>query len=139
MEDDRPLFVGENSYKFYTFQGSKIFDTLKFILSAAGIEFRHLDPSACIEIDREQSFEWPASKLLAVFQDLDRHLAFRIDTNPAILSFAKWAKLLPKDKQVELLKSRRYDFEGAMSFINSVRWLYINTYEGDLTSFALDK
>nr|WP_288807893.1 hypothetical protein [uncultured Sphingobacterium sp.] len=66
LEDDRPLFVGENSYKFYTFQGSKIFDTLKFILSAAGIEFRHQDASASIEIDKEQGFEWSAPKLLAV-------------------------------------------------------------------------
>ncbi|MEZ0454776.1 DEAD/DEAH box helicase [Sphingobacterium thalpophilum] len=137
LEDDRPLLIGEKSYKFYTFQGSKIFDTLKFILSAAGIEFRHQDASASIEIDKEQGFEWSAPKLLAVLQDLNHHLAFRIDTNPAILSFAKWAILLPKDKQVELLKNRRYDFEGAVKFINSVRWVYI-TYEDDLTSFGLD-
>lgn len=139
LEDDRPLLVGEKSYKFYTFQGSKIFDTLKFILSAAGIEFRHLDPSACFEIDVDQGFEWSAPKLLAVLTDLDRHLALRIDTNPAILSFAKWAILLPKDKQVELLKNRRYDFEGAVKFINSVRWVYVNTYNNDsLENFVLD-
>jgi len=138
LEDDRPLFVGENSYKFYTFQGSKIFDTLKFILSAAGLEFRHQDASASIEIDKEQGFEWSAPKLLAVFQDLDQHLAFRIDTNPAILSFAKWAIILPKDKQIELLKSRRYDFDGALKFINSVRWMYANTDDVDIANFALD-
>ncbi|WP_312330574.1 DEAD/DEAH box helicase [Sphingobacterium sp.] len=132
LEDDRPLFVGENSYKFYTFQGSKIFDTLKFILSAAGLEFRNQDASASIEIDKEQGFEWSAPKLLAVFQDLDQHLAFRIDTNPAILSFAKWAILIPKDKQIELLKSRRYDFDGALKFINSVRWMYANTDDVDM-------
>jgi len=138
LEDDRPLFVGENSYKFYTFQGSKIFDTLKFILSTAGLEFRHQDALASIEIDKEQGFEWSAPKLLAVFQDLDHHLAFRIETNPAILSFAKWAILLPKGKQIELLKSRRYDFKGAMKFINSVRWIYANTADVEITNFALD-
>jgi len=138
LEDDRPLLVGENSYKFYTFQGSKIFDTLKFILSAAEIEFRHQDASASIEIDKEQGFEWSAPKLLAVFEDLDHHLALRIDANPAILSFAKWAILLPKDKQIELLKSRRYDFEGAMRFINSVRWVYTESLEDDLIKNSLD-
>lgn len=138
LEDDRPLLMGENSDKFYTFQGSKIFDTLKFILSAAEIEFRHQDASASIEIDKEQGFEWSAPKLLAVFEDLDHHLALRIDANPAILSFAKFAILLPKDKQIELLKSRRYDFEGAIRFINSVRWVYNESLEDDLIKNALD-
>lgn len=138
LEDDRPLLVGENYYKFYTFQGSKIFDTLKFILSAAEIEFRHQDASASIEIDKEQGFEWSTPKLLAIFEDLDRHLALRIDANPAILSFAKWAILLPKDKQIELLKSRRYDFNGALKFINSVRWIYSESLKDDLIKNTLE-
>ncbi|SKC08004.1 ATP-dependent helicase Lhr and Lhr-like helicase [Sphingobacterium nematocida] len=126
LEDDRPFVLKENSIHLHTFHGSKVNKTLTFLFGQANITSRLIDSSSTIIINENEGFNWQAtvSKISAILEDIDFHLENMVIANPALLNFSKWGHLLPRDLQVEVLKSRYFDFDSAAEFLGNVNWVH---------------
>lgn len=126
LEGDRPVIIKERTTNYYTFTGSKINRTIHFIMSLAGIQVSLSDASSCLHIDIDNGYTWKTADPIfeEIYADIDFHLENTLVEKPSILNFSKWGYLLPKLYQVKILKSRYFDFEGAMAFLRSVNWVY---------------
>lgn len=124
LSHDRPVLVSGNRTTIFTFTGSKINRSIHFLLRRAGIE--------CTLIEEQSAFEFevPPDKLPTIFQnalsitrDLDFHLENEVTVNPSLLDFSKWGQYLSMEYKCRLVKEKYFDFEGATSFLSSLRLL----------------
>ncbi len=116
---DRPIVVKSNKIKIYTFTGTKINNSLVFLISLTGIDVILNDQSSTLEIDINiDDIGSLTNKINDVYVDIDFHLKNSVETNESLLNFSKWGKFLPISYQCQILKERTYDFENAISFLN---------------------
>lgn len=121
LEDDRPIIYKDIEAVFYTFQGTKVNRSLNFLLSKTGLNCAHEDHSSTFEIPvNETQMQSLLEQLQATLADIDFHLENAVRTNPAILDFSKWGRFLPISFQIEILKEKFFDFEGANKFLANV-------------------
>lgn len=124
FQTERPMRIKDGSVELFTFAGTKINNTIYLLLDLAGFECKLNTPSSSFEIETSATqlrAKWPA--LQSALQDIDEHLSDLIDKRPQILSFSKWGSLLPRKFQVELLKRKYYDFNAAIKFIDSCKFV----------------
>ncbi|MBX3282075.1 MAG: DEAD/DEAH box helicase [Acidobacteria bacterium] len=124
FQTERPMRIKDGSVELFTFAGTKINNTIYLLLDLAGFECKLNTPSSSFEIETSATHlraKWPA--LQSALQDIDEHLSDLIDKRPQILSFSKWGSLLPRKFQVELLKRKYYDFNEAIKFIDSCKFV----------------
>ncbi|SHM40644.1 ATP-dependent helicase Lhr and Lhr-like helicase [Chryseobacterium carnipullorum] len=124
-QTDRPLFSGNDKLKFYSFTGSKINRTLSFILNRVGIENQLHESESKFEIDFSKK-----SEFISVLKDVnlntinfDEALTELLDNFPDVLNFSKWGEFLPTKYQIELLKTRYFDFEGCNEFLQNLNFI----------------
>lgn len=119
---ERPLRIKESSVELFTFTGTKINNAICLLLDLSGISYKLDASSSSFEIETsiaELREKWSALKLSP--NDIENHLLDLIEKRPQIMSFSKWGKLLPAKFQMELLKEKYYNFDGANLFINSCK------------------
>ncbi|HMM78734.1 MAG TPA: DEAD/DEAH box helicase [Pyrinomonadaceae bacterium] len=124
FQTERPMRIKDGSVELFTFAGTKINNTIYLLLDLAGFECKLNTPSSSFEIETSATqlrAKWPA--LQSALQHIDEHLSDLIDKRPQILSFSKWGSLLPRKFQVELLKRKYYDFNAAIKFIDSCKFV----------------
>jgi len=124
FQTERPMRMKDGSVELFTFAGTKINNTIYLLLDLAGFECKLNTSSSSFEIETSATqlrAKWPA--LQSALQDIDEHLSDLIDKRPQILSFSKWGSLLPRKFQVELLKRKYYDFNAAIKFIDSCKFV----------------
>lgn len=124
FQTERPMRIKDGSVELFTFAGTKINNTIYLLLDLAGFECKLNTSSSSFEIETSATqlrAKWPA--LQSTLQDIDEHLSDLIDKRPQILSFSKWGSLLPRKFQVELLKRKYYDFNAAIKFIDSCKFV----------------
>lgn len=124
FQTERPMRIKDGSVELFTFAGTKINNTIHLLLDLAGFECKLNTSSSSFEIETSATqlrAKWPA--LQSTLQDIDEHLSDLIDKRPQILSFSKWGSLLPRKFQVELLKRKYYDFNAAIKFIDSCKFV----------------
>ncbi|PQA93143.1 DEAD/DEAH box helicase [Chryseobacterium shigense] len=121
-QTDRPLFSGNDKLKFYSFTGSKINRTLRFMLNRVGIETQFEENESKFELGFSKK-----SEFISVLKDLnlntinsDEALAELLDNFPDVLNFSKWGEFLPLKYQIELLKNQYFDFEGCNEFLQNL-------------------
>ncbi len=61
--------------------------------------------------------------MLFEIENIDQHLQNLITERPAAMDFSKWGIYLPIERQVALLKEKRYDIEGTKRFIESINFV----------------
>jgi ATP-dependent Lhr-like helicase len=117
---ERPLEVKHKEMIWYTFQGSKINRTIKFLLKYADAE--------ALQYEDNSSFVMPVDDIATiiesatkVFDDIDRYLEYEITDNPAIMEFSKYGSYLPLKYQLRLLKDKKFDFYTTMDFLTTSR------------------
>lgn len=121
---ERPVRIKEGSVELFTFAGTKINNTIYLLLNLAGFECKLDNPSSSFEIETSATHlraRWPTLPL--AFRNIDEHLSDLIEKRPQILSFSKWGSLLPTRFQVEVLKQKYYDFDAALRFIHSCKFV----------------
>jgi ATP-dependent Lhr-like helicase len=121
---DRPLKIAENSLTLYSFTGSRINNTLNFLMSVNDIPNFADDSSSSFSIELPvQDFLEKWSNMLQLFNEIDVHIAEFLEKNPAVLDFSKWAHFLPLHFKILLLKQKYFDLAGAESFITNCRFV----------------
>lgn len=54
------------------------------------------------------------------FKQIDTYLKAELEKNELLIEFSKWGGYLPIEYQVEIMKERCFDFEGAMDLLNNM-------------------
>jgi ATP-dependent Lhr-like helicase len=121
-ETERPLLVTEKNLELFTFTGTRVNNTIKLLLDAAGI--------TNIINDRNSSFTILISKheLLAksgslsrLLVDIDAHISAKLQESSALIDFSKFGNHLPHNYQVKLIKDKYFDVEGAVQLLGKMR------------------
>ncbi len=121
LEYERPLLIGDLHILLYTFTGSRINHTIKFLLDLVGIT-SSLD-------DRKSEFYMEISKSLFLekwkeisspLADIDKYLSKLLKSKPFLLNFSKWAQHLPEKYQVLILKERYFDIDGTIALLSKM-------------------
>lgn len=114
----RPYILEDRGIRVFTFTGTQINRALHFALTLAGIQNQHDENSSSLTLNT--SSESVAALLeglpdfLPKVDDAIRQLLY---SRPGIINFTKWGKYLPENYQIEILKSKYYDFKGAEAWL----------------------
>jgi len=120
-KNERPLLVAEKHLEFFTFNGSRINNTIQLLLKIADIKNTYKPKSSSFEIHLSKPELVAKSDLLAkVIPNIDSYLSLELEKNPSLLEFSKWGLFLPIKFQIPLLKMRRYDFVGTSEFLGGL-------------------
>ncbi|MEG1905574.1 MAG: hypothetical protein RR212_14360, partial [Bacteroidales bacterium] len=114
----RPLLIHDNRCELYTFTGTKINRALSCLLTLSGIQNAIGETSSEIDIEELPSVVKHCWKNLpSLRSEVDHYLVDLLQEKPNLINFSKWGYLLPQKYQIDLLKNRYYDFNGAFEYI----------------------
>lgn len=126
-ESERPLLVSDKKLIFYTFTGTKINRTLKFI-------FNVLDIKNSLE-DKDSSFEIYLSKddflskmnfLSTNVQFIDEIITKELETDSELLIVSKWGIYLPEKYKIEWMKQNYFDIRQTQEFLLNINSIIEN-------------
>lgn len=121
---ERPMQIKETKARLFTFTGTKINTALRLLLELEGIDFSSNEHESSIEIPHAESDpEALTRRLQKSAAVVDGYINQLLEDRPALRSFSKWSKYLPLNLQVDLLKQKYYDFDGAAIFLNDYRFV----------------
>ena len=118
----RPLKVSEKKLELFTFTGSRINRTIQFLFDMAGISTILDEQRSVLEIKvslEEFNARWGSWKDSQL--DLDLKIQEKIESNPSIMSFSKWAVYLPISYQTRLLKQKYFEYDLAITLIEEMK------------------
>lgn len=122
LSSQRPILRKETKLEFYTFSSTRINRTIQLLLSMAGLENKLFDYNSSIDIECSiEVFKNNWFSLPNLFVNIDEKISDIIDTTPSILDFSKWGLFLPKKYQVDLIKQKYYDIEGARQYLDNIK------------------
>lgn len=121
LEDDRPVKNLHTEVVWYTFHGSKVNRTIKFLLSLMDVDcgLNEHESSMTFKLGHA-SLKSSFSTALGYMDDIDFYLENVVRENPRLLDFSKWGQFLPIAYQVHLLKNKYFDFSNANVFLANV-------------------
>lgn len=120
-EHHRPLSQKDLKCQLYTFEGTKVNRAIQLIFKLQGINSIIDERSSEITIEstaEELKSRW--DNLLESACNIDLFILDFLKSNPNLINFSKWGYLLPEKFQAELLKSKYYDIESAVSFVQKI-------------------
>lgn len=128
LQKQRPVLVKEKSKIFYTFSSSKINRTISFLLTLNKIENHVDESSSSIEII-DESFSVDDFTIILkninaeeIVRRLQMLLAF--EKGQEMLDFSKWAIYLPLEMQIDLIKTKYFDFDNTKAFGEGIKFLH---------------
>jgi ATP-dependent Lhr-like helicase len=121
---ERPLLISGHHAELFTFTGTKINRAISFLLDLGGTENIIEDNASTIEIDlRKNPVPENWRDCTGHLAKIDMHLEQLLTNMPALLDFSKWGQYLPTRYQVDLLKNKYFDFEGAERILSRMKVL----------------
>ena len=127
LQKERALLISEKNIQLFTFTGTKVNRAIQLLLRLSGIESQLDDNSSSFittagadELINALTCNRITSKVI------DQFIKQTIEQASLPLD-SKWGHLLPAHFQVELVKQKYYDLDGAMKFLESLA-LITNDY-----------
>lgn len=121
MQFDRPLLSEEKRLTLFTFTGTRVNRTIKFLLDLINIKNILDDSSSSFELEiskREFIAKW--NIISQSLTQIDTYIDNLLETNPTLLAFSKWGLYLPTKFKIALIKQKYFDFKNVEQ-INSYR------------------
>jgi ATP-dependent Lhr-like helicase len=121
FEFDCPIIVKDDKLIIYTFTGTKINNSLCFLINMTD-NFVFLDDhSSSLEIEGNLShFKEIVRSINEVYLKIDSYLEIQLEENKSLLGFSKWGEYLSMKYKCEIIKERYFDFENAIKLINNI-------------------
>ncbi len=118
---DCPCIEKESTLKIYTFTGTKINQTIKFLISLTNTEVSLNDHTSSFELKIKKS-EFPVvlADIIVQYAQIDTFLIEELQNSTTLIEFSKWGKYLPLKYQAEILKERYFDFDGAIELLDNI-------------------
>jgi ATP-dependent helicase Lhr and Lhr-like helicase len=127
IQTELPLLVTEKSLELFTFTGTRINRTIKFLLNLAEIKYTFDESSSSFEIElSSQDFMKSWGLMLIPLQKISSHIENLLETTPSILGFSKWGSYLPIKYQVELIKQKYFDFANTEEMLHDLKLIQNN-------------
>lgn len=124
---DCPIIEKETHLRLYTFTGTKINKSLHFLFACAGIGSVLDDADSSFELNLKKSEMGElVRKVNDIYSKVNDHVISGLEENESLIGFSKWGSYLPIEYQVEIVKERYFDFEGAMELVNKMNWIETN-------------
>lgn len=121
LQSERPLYIHPKHLELYTFTGTKINRAICFLLKIAGIKNILEEQASFIELEVSIQEIINQRLLSEPISNIDQHLSNLLDENTALLDFSKWGVYLPRRMQIQLLKNKYFDFDGAEVLLTSLK------------------
>ncbi len=121
-QTDRPIQRKISETILYTFQGTKINQSLQFLFKRLGIESSYADHNSAFHLKLSPE-EIPEALNAAKLQIAQAPKAIEqlLISTPAFIAVSKWGYLLPKKYQAQVLLHEMYDFEGLYQFLDIIK------------------
>lgn len=121
-ETDRPLLVTEKDLELFTFTSTRVNNTVKLLLDAAGItnNTNERNSSFSILISKHELLSKTGS-LSQLLVDIDVHISAKLQENTAMMDFSKFGMHLPHTYQVRLIKDKYFDVGEALQLLERMR------------------
>jgi len=118
---DCPIFEKEDHLELYTFTGTRINQSLSFLFELTGVEASLDDRSSVFSLELKRS-EIPLliKNVSKKYNQINDFLKAELEKNESLIGFSKWGSYLPLFYQVEIIKERHFDFDGAMELLNNM-------------------
>lgn len=120
---ERPLLCMNNRSIIHLFAGTKVTETLRYLMSKRNISALITNNGCSMELsDMDESNSlaiWHS--LLLLKDDLDSLLYSSLEETPHLIHIPKWGKHLPEKYKVALIKQKTFDFEGTFQFIANTK------------------
>lgn len=124
---DCPIIEKEGHLELYTFTGTKINQSLSFLFALTGIEASLDDRNSSFFLEIQRS---EISQLLQnvneKFKQINDYLTIELKKDESLIGFSKWGIYLPLEYQVEIVKERYFDFDGAINLLNKMNLVEMN-------------
>jgi ATP-dependent Lhr-like helicase len=112
--------AAEKNLTLYSFTGTRINQTIGFLLNINGVPNYIDNDSSSIEMGFSlEEFLEKRGHVLQSLNDIDNNIMMMLENNPGILDFSKWGAYLPAKYQVNLLKQKYFDLGGAEDFFKN--------------------
>jgi ATP-dependent helicase Lhr and Lhr-like helicase len=122
IQTERPLLVTEKNLELFTFTGTRINRTIKFLLNLTEIKHTFDESSSSFGIElSSKDFMKSWGLMLIPLQAINSHIESFLEANPAALSFSKWGSYLPIKYKIELIKQKYFDFANTKEMLLSLK------------------
>lgn len=122
---DCPIIEKEGKLLLFTFTGTKINKSLNFLFSMAGIKSVLNDQNSSFELEiKKEEIESLFEEINIKYMQLNELLKNELKKNILLIEFSKWGSYLPVEYQIEIIKERYFDFEGALELVNNMKLIY---------------
>lgn len=119
LKSERLLFVNEKKLILFSFTGTKINATIKFLLGLAGITNIIDDRSSSFELEiTKNEFLKKWNTISYFLNNIDVHLENLLEASPNLIEFSKWGMFLPTKFKILLLKQKLFDFDNVKSILS---------------------
>jgi ATP-dependent Lhr-like helicase len=123
---DCPIIEKEGYLELYTFTGTKINKSLSFLFALTGIEASLNDQSSSFSLELKKSeMRQLIQNVTEKYKQINDFLIIELEKNASFIGFSKWGIYLPLEYQVDIIKERYFDFEGAMELLNNMNLIEI--------------
>ncbi|MFD2099127.1 DEAD/DEAH box helicase [Flagellimonas iocasae] len=120
---DRPLIDKNDKTVWFTFSGTKVNRSIKYILQVLGVDVISNEDKSSLEIDLPiEEFKVLAKSIDFKHLNLENSLEQKLRENESYLNFSKWGEYLPMKYKVDILKERYFDFPKAFDFLRKVNF-----------------
>ncbi len=119
---ERPLIQKDSKTILFTFTGTKINKTLNLLFGLIEIESFINEKESSIEINASANdLSLIFKKIINQKSNIEDYLNDLLMEDKTLISFSKWGTYLPIKLQIEIIKERLFDFEGAFYFIENIK------------------
>lgn len=119
---DRPIDSKISETIFYSFQGTKINQSLQFIFNRLNIESTYVDHKSAFHLKLSSSeIAQALTAAKAQIPQAPKAVEQLLTTNPNLINVSKWGHLLPLKYQAQVLLHETFDFNGLDKFLDNIR------------------
>ncbi len=130
FQNQRPILVSDKYLRYYTFAGTKIFETLGLLFKIAGIKadaMEHTSFETNLTLTEFQQCLLQIANGFISTEKIEAYLSKLILENA--LPVSKWGVFLPTEYQVKLVLQKHYDLAATMSFIKPMELVTNSEYQ----------
>jgi ATP-dependent helicase Lhr and Lhr-like helicase len=126
-QTERPVVSKISETILYTFQGTKINQSLQFLFNQLQIESTYADHDSSFHL-RLGPQELPQALKGAkeLLPQAPKAIEQLLETNPEVIAVSKWGHLLPVRYQAAVIQQKCYDFEGLAHFLDHIHLIHTN-------------
>ncbi|MFG4004207.1 DEAD/DEAH box helicase [Flavobacterium aquidurense] len=127
IERERPLLVSDKKLVFYTFTGTRVNSTLKFLFNFSEIKNELNDTTSSFNIyEFKDDFLEKLNFIISNVDVIEEIITEELEKKTDFLITSKWGIYLPIKYQIEWMKQNYFDIKGTQQFLIEITKIVTN-------------